>query len=55
MLSEKIISYRAKNKLNQEQFAKKCNLSKLTILNAEKNKKIGKISIKKIEIVLEEQ
>lgn len=53
-LSEKMIRFRAKHNLTQAQFAELCSLSKLTIINAEKDDSVSRITKAKIELKIEE-
>jgi len=53
-LSEKILCFRAKHNLTQEQLAKLCRLSKLTIIKAEHGDEVSRITRKKIEIKMQE-
>ncbi len=53
-LSEKMIRYRAKNKIGQREFAEKCGLSVQTICSIETEKQIPtKITEAKIMLVIE--
>lgn len=54
-LKEKILRYRAKNGLTQQEFADKCGISRYTIIAAENNDKISAISETKIKLVIEEE
>lgn len=54
-LSDNIIRYRAKHDLSQEQMAKKCGITKLTIFNIEHGKQTPTPKTEmKIRMVLEE-
>lgn len=52
-LSEKMIRFRAKHNLTQTQLAELCSLSKLTIINAERDD-VSRITRAKIELKMEE-
>lgn len=53
-LGEKMLCFRAKHNLTQEQLAKLCRLSKLTIIKAERGDEVSRITSKKIEIKMQE-
>ena len=54
-LSEKMIRYRAKNRLSQREFAKKCGVTVQTICSVENDKqKAGKLTEQKILIAMED-
>lgn len=53
-LSDKIVTYRAKNGISQTQFAKLCGVSYQTINSIENNRQDpSRITQRKIELVLE--
>lgn len=52
-LQERMIEYRAKEKLNQPEFAKKCGLSTQTVCSIENGRQSpSKITTAKIELVI---
>ena len=54
-LSERMIRYRAKNRLTQKQMAEQCGVSLQTICNVETGQQTpGKMTMTKILLVLEE-
>lgn len=53
-LSERIVTYRAKNGVSQTEFAKRCGVSYQTINSIENNRQDpSRITQRKIELVLE--
>ena len=52
-LVEKMIAYRAKHSISQKELAKRCHLSEITILNAERGKRLTNLTIGKIKLVVD--
>lgn len=51
-LASRIIFYRAKHKMTQEQFAKKCGMSHVTIIRMERGEPVTRITQARVELVL---
>lgn len=54
-LAEEIILYRAKNNLTQEDFAKMCGMSPVTILRAEKSLPMHKRTEVQIRLAMQKE
>lgn len=55
-LSEKIIAYRGKHRLTQDEFAEMCGVGRATIVNIEKGKAHPtRLTVAKIECVINEK
>ena len=53
-LAKKMIAYRAKHNTTQKELAKLCGVSEVTIINAERGKKLTNLTVGKIELVVNE-
>lgn len=54
-LRERIIRYRAKNRLTQKEMAQRCGIAQQTLCSVETGQQTpGKMTLAKIELVLEE-
>ena len=53
-LAEKMIAYRAKHNMTQKELASRCNVSELTIINAERGRSVTNLTRGKIELVGDE-
>lgn len=52
-ISDRIIRYRAKERLNQQEFAERCGVSKQTIYSIENGlQEPSKVTLAKIELVI---
>lgn len=56
MISDEMIKYRAKERINQQELADRCGLSKQTICSIENNlQEPSKITLAKIKLVIDKK
>lgn len=56
MISDEMIKYRAKERINQQELADRCGLSKQTICSIENNlQEPSRITLEKIKLVIDQK